>query len=122
MKDFYNNERFSPEDTCRHKFTEFSVQPNMRLDIRSNWQSPDDYLNDLKSKYKVRTRRTLKKLEGVIKRELSEEDLIFYKDRMHELYKTIATKASFNLFILNESYFYSLKKHLKEKIDIIGYF
>jgi hypothetical protein len=79
-------------------------------------------MSDLKSKYKVRTRRTLKKLDGVYRRYLDLDDLEKHKDTMHKLYKSIANQASFNLFILDPLYFYGLKKHLKDKIKIVGYF
>jgi hypothetical protein len=122
LKDFYLYEKISDEDCSKYGYSEFSVQPNMRLDIAENWNDTEDYMSDLKSKYKVRTRRTLKKLDGVYRRELDLVDLEKYSDTMHILYKSIANQASFNLFILDPLYFYGLKKHLEDKIKIVGYF
>jgi hypothetical protein len=122
LKDYYDEERITNDNCHEYGYVEFSVQPNMRVDIRSNWNSIEDYMSDLKSKYRVRTRRTRKKLNGVERKLLDLDELEFYEDKMHELYKTIADQASFNLFILNKKYFYGLKKHLKDRIKIIGYF
>lgn len=122
LKDYYQEEKYNEEKTLSLGYHEFSVQPNMLLDIHKDWKSMDDYLASLKSKYKVRTRRTFKKMDGIEKRELSISDLEFHKDRMHEMYKYIATQASFNLFILEPNYFLSLKENLGDNCKIIGYF
>lgn len=122
LKDYYTHEKISEDDCKEFGYSAFSVQPNMRVEIRENWNSVDDYMGEMKSKYRVRTRRTLKKLDGIYKRALNLEDLLLYEDTMHRLYKFIADQASFNLFILNPKYFYGLKKHLQDKIQIIGYF
>lgn len=122
LKDFYAVERFVPQDYNRFGYTEFEVQPNMILDIKPEWKSIEDYMSDMRSKYRVRTRRTWKKLNGITKRELTLDDLEVCKHRMHEMYKNIALNASFNLFILDVAYFLSLKKHLGEKCKIIGYY
>jgi hypothetical protein len=122
LKDYYDKERITKNNCEKYGYVEFSVQPNMRVDIRPHWSSVEEYMSDLKSKYRVRTRRTRKKLNGVERKLLNLEDLELYEDKMHELYKTIANQASFNLFILNKKYFYGLKKHLKDNIKVIGYF
>ncbi len=121
-KDFYADERFMPLLYNKFGYTEFEVQPNMILDINSEWKSIEDYMSDLRSKYRVRTRRTWKKLNGITKRELTLGDLEVCKHRMHEMYKNIALNASFNLFVLDVDYFYNLKKHLGERCKIIGYY
>ena len=103
-------------------YHQFVVQPTMLMDIQSSWDTLNDYIGSLRSKYKVRTRRTFKKLKGVEKVDMDLDLLVKWSERMHEMYKSIATQASFNLFILDKLYFHSLKKELNDKCKVIGYF
>jgi hypothetical protein len=121
-KDFYEDQKLDAVQAKKIGFHEFSVQPTMLMDIPEDWSDLEDYMNALKSKYRVRTRRTFKKCDNIEKVELDLDMLMDHQERMHEMYKNIATQASFNLFILDKLYFYSIKKHLQEKCKVIGYF
>ncbi|NNF32956.1 MAG: hypothetical protein HKN68_02545, partial [Saprospiraceae bacterium] len=83
MKDFYESQRLEVEKTKALGYNEFSVQPTMLMDIPEDWKTMDDYMGAIKSKYKVRTRRTFKKCESVEKVDLTEEDLLKHQDRTH---------------------------------------
>lgn len=123
MKDYYRDKEFSLNNLDQSKFVEFAVQPNMILNIDENWQSFDDYLKAIKSKYRVRAKRAFKKLsDDIVKRELSIEEVKIYEDRIFDLYMETASEADFNLFTLPHNYFYLLKEYLKDKIKIVAYF
>lgn len=119
IKDFYENEKFVNTEL---DYTEFKVQPNMILDLEEQWTTFEDYLDSMKSKYRVRVRRARKKAESLEKRVLSLEEIHAYSHEISELYKNVANQAGFNLFILPKTYFYSLQKHLKDKMELVGYF
>lgn len=119
IKDYYQNQKFVNTDLG---YTEFKVQPNMILNLDSNWTSFEDYLSSMKSKYRVRVRRARKKAQSLEKRVLSLEEIHAYSNEISELYKNVANQAGFNLFILPPTYFYSLQKHLKDSMELIGYF
>lgn len=103
-------------------FSEFQVQPNMVLDISDAWATFDDYLMSMKSKYRVRVRRARKKAETLEKRQLSLEEIKEYTDDISGLYQNVANQAGFNLFILPKNYFYSLQRHLGDRMKLIAYF
>ncbi len=103
-------------------FTEFTVDPYMQLQIRPNWKSFDNYLTDLKSKYRVRFKRARKKGHALTTRELDLNDMNQFKDRMNELYKLISENVTFNLFDLDPEYFISLKHTLKDNLHVVGVF
>ena len=107
IKDFYENKKFVNSELG---YTEFKVQPNMILNLDQNWSSFDDYLNSMKSKYRVRVRRARKKANTLEKRVLSLEEIHAYSNEISNLYKNVANQAGFNLFILPPTYFYSLQK------------
>ena len=123
MKDFYETDAISKspfKDDC--SFQECKVQPDMVMTIRSEWQDFESYMSTLKSKYRVRVKRALKKSENIERRTLSIEELIKYQSKIHELYLETALKASFNLFILPEDYFLEMQKALGEQFKLVGYF
>ncbi|MEE9439582.1 MAG: GNAT family N-acetyltransferase [Saprospiraceae bacterium] len=119
IKDFYTKKENSAKEWS---FTQFNVQPNMIMDIRSTWTSFDDYIGSMKSKYRVRVRRARKKAEKLSSRALTLDEIEHYQDDISMLYNNVADQASFNLFILPPNYFYSLKKQLGKNINVIGYF
>lgn len=120
IKDFFDDQCY-PDDTF-YGFHKFTVQPNMMMETRTNWKTIEDYNNDLKSKARIRYKRTLHKLEPIKSHEMDIEELEKNKDSMLNLYLNIANNASFNLFYLKEDYFLHLKKQLDSKIKIIGYY
>lgn len=122
MKDYYKDKEFSINDNINSQFTEFAVQPNMIFQLKDEWKNFEDYKAVLKSKYRVRVKRAVKKLGEVEKRELNLEDIIEHNQRIYDLYRETANEADFNLFILPLHYFTNLKKYLKEKIKIVAYF
>lgn len=106
------------EDSNVHlpEYMQFTIDPFMFIDIR--WDSMEDYLSALKSKYRVRYKRALKKGARLLFEEMSLEDLVENKKLMFDLYKQISTNVSFNLFDLNENYFVKLKESLGKDIII----
>ncbi len=120
IKDFFDDQCY-PEDSF-NGYNKFTVQPNMMLETKTNWNTIEDYNNDLKSKARIRYKRTLNKLHPLRSHEMNLDEVEKNKSTMLNLYLNIANNASFNLFYLNADYFYHLKKHLGGKIKIIGYY
>ena len=122
LKDFAEGSGFSRKMGIGPELYSFKVQPNMILEIRDHWLSFDDYLKDMSSKYRVRYKRALKKLDDIEVRRISPDDLDNLKERMFKLYQNIANSAGFNLFILSPDYIPELARNLGDKVKITGYF
>lgn len=123
MKDFYDYNAVTKSPIGNSSsFTECKVQPDMVLEVPDSWSSFEDYLAALKSKYRVRLKRALKKADAIERKVLSIEDLKVYEERIHSLYLQTALQANFNLFILPKDYFRQMKIHLADQIDVFGYF
>ena len=103
-------------------YKEFSIQPKMILNLRKDWETFDDYLAAMSSKYRVRCKRAFKKGKDIEKRELNLESIKAFLPKIDELYKCIANGAGFNVVTLDGEYFLNFKQHFPEKFRLYGYF
>lgn len=106
----------------KHKFHALPVQPNMVLAIEDEWQSFEDYLAAMSSKYRVRVRRARKKGTELTRREMELDEIIARQSKMFSLYLDIATQSEFNAVALPENYFTAWKKNFPEHFRVWGYF
>lgn len=122
MKDF-NAEELPDFNAAGFKgYFQFCTQPNMIFSIDENWNSIDDYLAVLNTKYRTQYNRARKKAEGIEKRKLQLDEIKADRQRIHELYMTVAQNASFNTFHLPEDHFEVFKEELKDDFLFYGYF
>ncbi len=103
-------------------YNEFTAEPCMTMTIRPDWESFEDYLAAMSSKYRVRAKRAFKAAKEVQRMDLSYEEIISHKDRINELYKMISDSADFNLVKLHPDYFAELKKKFNDDYKLVGYF
>jgi predicted N-acyltransferase len=108
IKDFYADQ--TPIEGEYHQgFTKFSVQPKMILTLNPAWKTMDDYMESLKSKYRVRARKALEKSKHITKKVFEIDDIAQHRDTIHALYKNVSDQADFNAFVLHPQYFENLK-------------
>lgn len=123
LKEFYErNRKFSAEFAKKLTFNEFTVQPNMVMQIRPGWQSFEDYLEAMSSKYRVRAKRAFKKGAEFEKVSFDSKMIESNQDRLYELYEGIAEDSGFNMVNLNKNYLLALKKQFPDKFKLIGYY
>lgn len=103
-------------------FSDFSFQPNMKLQLHTSWKSIEDYLEAMSSKYRIRARRAFKKREGLIRRELNAHMTELESPAMYALYKEVAAHADFNPFELHPDYFHALKKTFPKQFRVFAYY
>ncbi|WP_267402000.1 MULTISPECIES: peptidogalycan biosysnthesis protein [unclassified Chryseobacterium] len=121
-KDYQTNfvKYFQGKD--HRKYFRFSVQPNMMLKLRENWNNFDDYIHDFSKKYRDRAKSAKKKLTGIEKQELHLPDIKKHQHQMNILYQNVAENAPFNTFFLAENHFEKMKEYLNENFKVFGYF
>lgn len=124
FKDFFKTDSIHESN---HLFSDqgffhAKVQPNMILKIRPIWRTMDDYIFDLKKKYKTRYNRAKKKLGKIVLKEMTQDEVLENSEHLYHLYKNVSTKASFNTFILPEHHFYNFKLQLQENFRVFGYY
>lgn len=110
------------EQLKKETYHPFLMQPSMYMNVRPNWDSFENYLDDMSSKYRVRARRARKKGDAIVKRELNLEEIEANEERIYELYKMIADGAGFNAFLLHKQYFTELKRDLGDRYKLTAYF
>ena len=81
------------------------ADPVMELFIPESWQSLDDYLLDLSSKYRVRYRRARTKFDGLTCRSLTPGEARGRSQELYELYQLTSKGANFNGVKLSPDYF-----------------
>ena len=97
LKDFVNESLFITDELKDYNYHPFSVEPNMVLTLDENWQNFDDYLASMKTKFRVKAKKAIQ-LSGSLKIEnVTLETIGNQLPKMTELYKKVATNASFNL-------------------------
>lgn len=123
LKDFFEGDTVIDEDVFqKEKLQRTNVQPNMILDVWNDWDCNADYVTCMKKKYRDRYKRAKKKLNDIVCKEMSFEDLNTHAKTMHQLYLNVSDNARFNTFKLPEQHFSTYKNHLKENFKVFGYY
>ena len=114
------------------QFHPFEVEPDLKMEISSNWRSFEDYLEALSSKYRVKAKRVKKDFQQLEVNELkSYEEVVKVEEKLYELYLQIIQKSDFNLVTIQKDYLSQLKRYLnedfhifiiKENEEILGFF
>ncbi|WP_405611157.1 peptidogalycan biosysnthesis protein [Polaribacter sp. Asnod1-A03] len=112
IKDFANESLFITDELTDYSYHPFSVEPNMQLTLNENWQTFDDYLAALKTKFRVKAKKAFKLSTSITFNEVTLENIEEILPKIKILYQKVAENSSFNLANFNlETY-----KDLKEKL------
>jgi len=120
VKDFYKTEDHGFDNISR--YYDYSVDPNMIINIRKNWETFDDYVLDMKKKYKRKVKSVLKKGSGLVKKSFSYDELVENRDILYDLYLNVVDKAKMKLFVLDPKMLEQLKLNLNEDFEVDGYY
>jgi len=122
FKDFEPIDATLFEQVSFQKSLKFSSQPNMFIELRSDWKEEAEYLNALTKKYRDQYQRARKKAAGIEKRQLTLAEIKELENEIYTLYRHVADHAPFNTFFLAKNHFYSLKKELGADFRFFAYF
>lgn len=122
IKDFCDSGGRPADMLPRMGYHPFDAGPNMVVPIRENWTSFDEYLKQMKSKYRKRATSAMKKGAPVTRRPLEAEEIAEHRTDLYALYGEVADKSKFRLYFLSPDYFFELKKRLGDKFVCEAYF
>ena len=122
LKDFYSDPQVKNIDVLGTGYTKLVVQPDMIFHVEDRWETFEDYLAEVKSKYRVKFKKVKKQAKDLDLLIMTQEDADKYNSAMYALYKATADRALFSLFTLSENYFSALKKSLGDDLVLIGVF
>jgi hypothetical protein len=122
IKDFYINHLPKEKALEKNKFIEFTVEPNMIIEIPENLGGLDDYLALYSKKYRNRAKNIFKNGVQIVKKNLSIEEIKKLEPEIYKLYENVFSNAKFKLVKLAENYFYEMKKTFADTFFVTGYF
>ena len=111
IKDLYALNSPVTEALTTRGFYLLPADPILQVAIPATWASLEDYLANLKSKYRVRYRRARAKLEGLTRRPLTAAMVGHHRERIYQLYKHTSSGSDFNAVALTPTYFPWLAEH-----------
>lgn len=121
IKDVPNGKNPSTSLTSRG-YTGVTFQPNMILQMDPAWQTVEDYLDTMSSKYRVRARRARKAVTALRRVALDAGGIAEYRDELYDFYHQIANNAEFNMVDLHPAYFEQLSQAFPHRFRLWGYF
>ena len=121
LKDFVNESLFITDELKNYNYHPFSVEPNMILEINEDWNSFEDYLNAIKTKFRVKARKAIQLSKDIIIKEVNDHNIENKLPQMTALYKKVVNNADFNLSHFNLESYKTLKSAFGEKYILKTY-
>ena len=121
IKDFIKESLFISDELHDYNYFSFNVEPNMVLNLNEKWNTFDDYLEAMKTKFRVKAKKALKLSSSLETKEVSLDNINIFLPKMTSLYKTVSSKAEFNLGDFNLETYKNLKENLGENYIIKTY-
>lgn len=122
VKDFYEEEDQIASPVLSKNYFMLNTDPEMIFDVDPSWKNFEDYLAALSSKYRVRTKAAMAKLEGITIRELSHSEVKSNIDMLYNLNDNVIRKAPVKLIRPSPDYFLQLKEIYGDFFLIKGFF
>lgn len=110
------------ENSCGFSFQQYDTEPDMLLNIKDNWHCFDDYLSDLSSKYRVRTKKVLKESKDIVTRDFDCNDIIQYKSEIKALYNNVMQQTKFKLATIDTNIYENINNLYDDKFAFKAYF
>lgn len=102
-------------------FRDIEIEPEMILVGLDEWNSFDDYLKAMSSKYRVRTKKVYKNSAALEEQLFTLDDIEENKDALMKLYHNVVDKAQLCLHKVDHHYFSRLKKSLNNTFQVKAY-
>ena len=122
LKDFVNESLSITNELKDYNYHPFSVEPNMVLHIDENWRTFDDYLQALKTKFRVKAKKALKLSKNLSVKDVTKDSISQQLSEMEQLYKKVAKNASFNLSDFNLNTYKEFMNQLDNNYIIKTYY
>jgi predicted N-acyltransferase len=121
LKDYAEESLSITNELKKFNYHTFSVEPNMKLQLPENWQTFDDYLAAMKTKFRVKARKAFKQSADLRIEEVTLENIEQKLPKMTALYEKVASNAGFNLIDFNLETYKDLKERLGDNYILKTY-
>lgn len=121
MKDFVEQSLPVTNELISLGYYAFNVEPNMKLTVSPHWNSFNDYLSTLKTKFRVKAKRALELSKELLVQNITSDNIKNQLQEMTQLYKRVASKADFNLGEFKLDSYIDLKAKLGDDYILKSY-
>jgi len=121
-KDFYPKGKGFIHALRNCGFREFQVDPTMILPVLPEWNTFDDYLESLNTKFRTKAKAALKRSSELEMRELDADEFDARKEECFALYQDVLDRAEFKLGKMTPDAFVAMKRSLGTRMIVRGYF
>ena len=104
----------------KNDFSKIEVEEEMVLEIRDKWSGFDDYISDLRKKYRKKIKKIINSSSELEVKSLNSDDLVFYADNIQNLFAQLINESRFSGPLFNTNSFSLLVK--KDIFKFYGYF
>ena len=111
---------FKNINTDKNEFSKIEVEGEMILDISERWVLLDNYISDLRKKYRNKVKKIINTTSKLEVRSLSSDDLVFYADNIQDLFTQVINESRFSGPLFNTNSFSSLVQ--KDIFKVYGFF
>lgn len=87
---------FSKLEVDGRGYTKIEVEPEMILNIRSNWNSLEDYTRALRKKYRNKIKKIIAKTNNIIIKSLKAEEIDYYSIQINKLFCEVVESSQFS--------------------------
>jgi len=101
-------------------FSKIEVEEEMVLEISDNWNGIDNYISDLRKKYRNKVKKIINSSSKLEVKALNSDDLVFYSDNIQDLFTQVINESRFSGPLFNTNSFSLLVK--KDIFKVYGYF
>lgn len=122
VKDFYTKSLPKTNLLEKAKFIEFTVEPNMIVNIPKEVGNVQEFIATFSKKYRNRAKSIFKAGAAIEKRNLDVDEVKKLNKQIFKLYDHVFSNAKFKLVKLADDYFYEMKKTFPDAFFINGYF
>lgn len=122
LKDFIKESLFITDELLDFNYYPIQVEPNMTLTLRKEWNTFDDYLAALKTKFRVKARKAFKQSSDLTVTDITSDNIDDLLPYMTSLYKKVVSRADFNFGNFNLSSYKSFINHLNGNYILKAYF
>lgn len=122
FKEFWPDTAEKIEEAGTYGYKPFEIDVNMVLNVSDRWQDFDDYLADMKTKFRTKAKGVFKKSSQLVVRSLSIEEIDLYQARIQTLFKNVLDRSPFGLGAIEPLTFGAFKKFLGPLFDLRGAF
>ena len=97
---------FNNITTEKNEFCKIEVEGDMVLEIHNKWRDLDSYISDFRKKYRKKIKKFLNLSSEIEIKRMNANDLVFYSDKIKELFYQVINESKFSGPLFNTDSFF----------------